>query len=782
MANAKTASKAKQLVLRCLVEALSPVRFLRNAYNGLCFRSDLLITGNDPVFCLFFLLPEIMPAEIAADADQKAFVKPIALALAISEKQVQATIDLLDAGNTIPFIARYRKEATQGLDEIALRAIEDALEKARELAARKKTVLKTIDEQGLLTDALRNQIIQCTDLQTLEALYLPFKPKRRTRATIARERGLQPLADLLLRQQVLGRPKQDILKQYVNLELEVPDSATALQGALDIVAESWADQATTRTWLAKEAKSRGRVTSQVKRGKKEEAAKFEMYHEFGEPAAKIPSHRLLAMLRGETEGMLRVGIEVDNDQTVAQLKQHLVTNRQFEFYGDLLTAVEDCCERLLMPATEPTVLQELKEKADDEAIAVFGKNLRELLLAPPAGPKVTIGIDPGFRTGCKVAVVDGTGKFLFNTTIFPTAPQNDLAGAAKVLLGLIEKYNVELIAIGNGTASRETDAFVADVLRKHELKLTKVIVSESGASIYSASELAAREYPDLDLTVRGAISIAHRLQDPLAELVKADPKSIGVGQYQHDVNQKLLRKRLDREVESCVNSVGVDLNMASASLLSHVAGIGPKLAENIVHYRDENGRFETRSQLLKVPKLGNKAFEQAAGFLRIRDGKQPLDNSAVHPESYRVVERMAKQLKADSKSLVGNATLVHKLSPKDFVDDNFGLPTITDILQELAKPGRDPRSEFRVVQFSESVHSMSDLKPGMVLEGAITNVTHFGAFIDIGVHQDALIHISQLADVFVKDPSEIVAVGDILKVKVLEVDIDRKRIAVTRKF
>jgi protein Tex len=723
-----------------------------------------------------------MPSQIAADADLRAFVKPIALALAISEKQVQATIELLDAGNTIPFIARYRKEATQGLDEIALRSIEDALEKARELAARKKSVLKTIDEQGLLTDSLRNQILQCIDLQTLEALYLPFKPKRRTRATIARERGLQPLADLLFSQKVLGRPKQDILNQYVNLDLEVPDSATALQGALDIVAESWADQATTRTWLAKEAKSRGRVTSQVKRGKKEEATKFEMYHEFGEPAAKIPSHRLLAMLRGETEGMLRIAIEVDKEQTVAQLKQQLVTNRQFEFYGDLLTAVEDCCERLLMPATETTVLQELKEKADEEAIAVFGKNLRELLLAPPAGPKVTIGIDPGFRTGCKIAVVDGTGKFLFNTTIFPTAPQNDIAGATKVLLGLIETYQIELIAIGNGTASRETDAFVAGVLRQHDLKLTKVMVSESGASIYSASELAAREYPDLDLTVRGAISIAHRLQDPLAELVKADPKSIGVGQYQHDVNQKLLRKRLDREVESCVNNVGVDLNMASASLLSHVAGIGPKLAENIVHYRDENGRFETRAQLLKVPKLGSKAFEQAAGFLRIRDGKQPLDNSAVHPESYGIVERMAKQLKSDTKSLVGNATLVHKLSAQDFVDDNFGLPTISDILQELAKPGRDPRSEFRIVQFSESVHSMSDLKPGMVLEGSITNVTHFGAFIDIGVHQDALIHISQLADVYVKDPSEIVAVGDILKVKVLEVDIDRKRIAVTRKF
>ncbi len=723
-----------------------------------------------------------MASDSATNTELLAIAKQIAISLSISERQVQATIELLDAGNTIPFIARYRKEATQGLDEMALRAIEDALEKARELAARKKTVLKTIEEQGLLTDALRKQIAACSDLQTLEAIYLPFKPKRRTRATIARERGLQPLADLLLSQKALGRPKHDILKQYVNLELEVPDATTALQGALDIVAESWADQATTRTWLAKEAKSRGRVTSQIKRGKKEEAAKFEMYHEFGEPAAKIPSHRLLAMLRGEAEGMLRIGIEVDKEQTVAQLKQQLVTNRQFEFYGDLLTAVEDCCERLLMPATETTVLQELKEKADEEAIAVFGKNLRELLLAPPAGPKVTIGIDPGFRTGCKIAVVDGTGKFLTNTTIYPTPPQNDTEGAGKVLLGLIQKYKVELIAIGNGTASRETDAFVAGVLRQHDLKLTKVLVSESGASIYSASELAAREYPDLDLTVRGAISIAHRLQDPLAELVKADPKSIGVGQYQHDVNQKLLRKRLDREVESCVTSVGVDLNMASASLLSHVAGIGPKLAENIVQFRDEHGRFETRSQLLKVPKLGSKAFEQAAGFLRIRDGKQPLDNSAVHPESYAIVERMAKQLKADTKSLVGNATLVHKLEPKDFVDDTFGLPTINDILQELAKPGRDPRSEFRVVQFSESVHSMSDLKPGMVLEGSITNVTHFGAFIDIGVHQDALIHISQLADVYVKDPSEIVAVGDILKVKVLEVDIDRKRIAVTRKF
>ena len=723
-----------------------------------------------------------MENPIKVDFDLSRVANSIARELSITDRQVVATIELLDAGNTIPFVARYRKEATQGLDEIALRAIEDALGKARELAARKTTVLKTIDEQGLLTEALRRQIIECSDSQTLEALYLPFKPKRRTRATIARERGLQPLADLLLQQRPLGRPKLEVLKTFINAELEVPDQSAALQGALDIVAEYWSEQPNTRTWLAKEANKHGQITSQVKRGKKEDAAKFEMYFDFQEPAARIPSHRLLAMMRGETEGYLRVGVQVDKDQTVAQLKQQLVTNRQFEFCQELLGAVEDCCERLLLPATETTVLQELKEKADEEAIAVFGKNLRELLLAPPAGPKVTLGIDPGFRTGCKIAVVDGTGKFITNTTIFPTPPHADANGAGKTLLGLIAKHNVELIAIGNGTASRETDAFVDDLIRQHDLKITKVIVSESGASIYSASEIAAREYPDLDVTVRGAISIAHRLQDPLAELVKADPKSIGVGQYQHDVNQKLLRKRLDREVESCVNSVGVDLNLASAPLLAHVAGIGPKLAESIVLYRDQHGQFETREQLLKVPKLGGKAFEQAAGFLRIRNGKQPLDNSAVHPESYGVVERMATYLKADTKSLVGNESLAQKLKPADFVDERFGLPTILDILQELAKPGRDPRSEFRVVHFSDSVHKLEDVKVGMVLEGAITNVTHFGAFIDLGVHQDALIHISQLANTFVKDPNEVVSVGDILKVKVLDVDVDRKRIAVTRKF
>jgi len=706
----------------------------------------------------------------------------IAAELGIANRQVLAAIELLNAGNTIPFIARYRKEATNRLDEIALRAIEDALEKATALAARKTTVLKTITELGLLTDALQLQIENCGDMRSLEAIYLPFKPKRRTRATIAREQGLQPLADLLLKQQKLARSKQDTLIAYVDADKGVPDCETALQGALDIIAEQWSEHAATRTWLVGQAMSYGQITSKVKRGKKDEAEKFELYVDHQEPAARIPSHRLLAMLRGEAEGILRVGLQLDESRELEQLKRHLVHNRQFEFYNELNATVEDCYQRLLMPATESTVLQTLKEKADEQAVAVFGKNLRELLMSAPAGPRVTIGIDPGFRTGCKVAVVDGTGKFLANATIYPTPPKSDTASAGSTLLKLIEKFNVELIAIGNGTASRETDAFVGALIREHELAVTKVMVSESGASIYSASELASKEFPDLDITVRGAISIARRLQDPLAELVKTDPKSIGVGQYQHDVNQTLLRKCLDRTVESCVNRVGVDLNMASVPLLSYVAGIGPKLAENIVEYRNSNGRFTNRKQLTQVTKLGKKAFEQAAGFLRIRGGDEPLDNSAVHPESYEIVSRMAKKLGADTKTLVGNQTLSQKLKAEEFVCGQFGIPTIVDIISELGRPGRDPRSEFRVVKFNENINSLEDLKSGLILEGVITNVTHFGAFVDIGVHQDALIHISQLANEFVKDPHEVVSVGDVVKVKVLEIDVPRKRISATRKF
>jgi len=723
-----------------------------------------------------------MSTKISQDFDRDAAIAAIANELSIAVGRVASAVELLEAGNTIPFIARYRKEATGGLDEVALRAIEDAMEKAVALASRRATVLNSIAEQGLLTDDLRRQIEACTDIQTLEIIYLPYKPKRRTRATAAREKGLQPLANLLLLQTESNRGKQAVLQSFVNADKDVPDADAALQGALDIIAEQWSEDLETRSWMVDQAFSTGRIRSQVKRGKKEEADKFEQYVDHREPAKRIPSHRLLAMMRGEAEGVLRVEVEMDDDPVIRDLKSKCVPNRKLLFHQELLSAVDDCYERLLMPATQSSVLATLKQKADEEAIAVFGKNLNELLMAAPAGQRVTIGIDPGFRTGCKVAVVDSTGKYLANTTIYPTPPKSDVESAERDLLKLISKHGVELIAIGNGTASRETDAFVGDVIRKHALKVTKVMVSESGASIYSASELAGKEFPDLDITVRGAISIARRLQDPLAELVKADPKSIGVGQYQHDVNQTLLRKCLDRVVESCVNRVGVDLNTASVPLLSHVAGIGPKLAESIVEYRDTNGRFTDRKQLTKVPKLGKKAFEQAAGFLRIRDGNQPLDNSAVHPECYPIVDRMAKTLGANTKALVGNATLSTKLKPEDYVDGPYGIPTIIDIITELGKPGRDPRSEFRAVQFDDSVSCIEDLKPGLVLEGVITNVTHFGAFIDLGVHQDGLIHISQLADRYVSDPSEIVAVGDVVKVKVLEVDIPRKRISVTRKF
>jgi uncharacterized protein len=709
-------------------------------------------------------------------------IAKIAEELGATSRQISAVIALLGDGNTIPFIARYRKEATQGLDEIALRAVEDFVDKIRQLQKRKATILKSIEEQGLLTEVLQSKIESCDDLSELEAIYLPFKPKRKTRASAARDRGLQPLADLLLKQERIGAPRESILKPYVNKQNDVPTSKDALAGALDIVAEVWSENAETRTWLLGQAKKFGRVNCKLKRGKKDQAAKFEAWIDHNEAVSKIPSHRFLAIMRGASEGVFNVSIELDESREVAELRRRMVHNRKFEFYKDLCDCVEDCFSRLLMSATESTILQSLKEQSDDQAIEVFARNLQELLMSAPAGPRVTIGIDPGFRTGCKVAIVDATGRFLANTTIYPTAPKNDIAGAGKTILALIKKYSAELVAIGNGTASRETDSFVAKLIKDNKLKIDKVIVSESGASIYSASEIAIEEFPDLDITVRGAISIARRLQDPLAELVKSDPKTIGVGQYQHDVNQPKLKKQLDRIVESCVNRVGVDLNMASAPLLSHVAGIGPAIAKNIVKFRDENGPFANRKQLKKVPKLGKRAFEQSAGFLRIREGSQPLDNSAVHPESYALVDRMAKSLKTKASQLVGNIAVSKQLSAEAFVDDQFGLPTVIDIIDELGRPGRDPRKEFKIVRFNENVTSMDDLKPNMVLEGVITNVTHFGAFIDIGVHQDALIHISQLSDTFVSDPAEVVAPGDIVKVKILEVDMARKRIAATRKF
>lgn len=708
-------------------------------------------------------------------------VLQISTGLNLAARQIRNTVELLDSGNTIPFIARYRKEATKGLDEIQLRAIEDMLDCMRDLAHRKTTILKTIQSNGQLTEELYDKIFNCDDRQMLELLYLPFKPKRRTRATAARKRGLQPLADLLLRQQPLGESRESILARYVDPPNDVPDTDAALAGACDIVAEVWADDPDMRAGLLADALQSGQVTSRVKRGKKEEGQKFESYFDRREPICRIPSHRFLGMKRGEAEGVLKVSLTLDDQRVLRKLKSNWVPPSEFEFRIALLEAVEDCYQRLLLPATETTVMQRLKEQSDEEASQVFAKNLAELLLAPPAGAKVTLGIDPGFRTGCKVAVVDETGKFLANETIYPTAPKKDVIGASIKLHELIQRFGVELIAIGNGTASRETDQFVAELLKNKKLRLTQVMVSESGASIYSASELAAREYPDLDLTVRGAISIAHRLQDPLAELVKIDPKSIGVGQYQHDVNQVLLKKSLAREVESCVNSVGVDVNTASSSLLSFVAGIGPKLADRIIEHRDQNGPFERRQQLLNVPKLGRKAFEQSAAFLRIRGGKNRLDNSAVHPESYGLVERMATDLGVTSGKLVGNASLVERLNPGDFVTDQAGLPTINDIMDELAKPGRDPRNQFQVVKFADGIESMGDLKQGQILEGCVTNVTNFGAFVDLGVHQDGLVHISELANEFISDPGEIVSVGDIVKVKVLEVDVDRKRIGLSLK-
>lgn len=711
-----------------------------------------------------------LDAEIAA----------IAKACSLPEAKVRPAAALLADGNTIPFIARYRKERTGGLDEAALRSIEDTIGSFRELAERKNTILKSIDDQGKLTDAIGKTILACRDKKELEELYLPYKLKRRTRATMARERGLEPLAEILKRQTNPGGNRQDILRPYICPEHGVPDGEAALQGACDIVAEGWADDPQIRSQV-REAMRHGMLSSRVRKEWVDKPSKFEAYYDRHEPWAKVPSHRYLAVRRGEAEEVLRVGIEINDEAVIRSLIGRLMTNPSFIFRRELADTVADCCRRLLFPSIEATLLAEMKETADDEAIRVFSQNLRELLLAAPAGPQVVMGIDPGFRTGCKVAVVDATGKFLENTTIYPTAPHNKTDEAAAILLKLIDRCGVTMIAIGTGTASRETGSFVASMLQQHGRPIAQVSVNESGASIYSASDVARAEFPDLDLTVRGAISIARRLQDPLAELVKIDAKSIGVGQYQHDVNQIKLRKALDREVESCVNLVGVDLNTASVQLLAYVSGVGPKMAEAIFQHRNTHGAFACRDALLRVPRLGNKVFQQSAGFLRVRGGSQPLDNSAVHPESYYLVEKMARSVNVAPEKLVGNPAMVHQLDPQQFVDEQAGLPTIEDLLRELEKPGRDPRQEFRVPQFDEGLHDIGDLREGMVLEGVVTNVTRFGAFVDIGVHQDGLIHISELDQRFVHDPLEVIAVGDLVRAKVLQVDVERKRISLSRK-
>ena len=705
----------------------------------------------------------------------------VAQQLQLLAANVMAVITLLDEGGTVPFIARYRKEATGNLDEVAIGAIQEKLAYFRDLEERRQTVLSSIQEQAKLTPELEGQILAAMDKSVLEDLYLPYRPKRRTKATIAREKGLEPLAQYLWAQQPGAVSLSDLAATFVNTEKGVATAAEALEGARHIIAEQISETAEFRAYLRKTMLADGRVVSRKVEDASDPEGKFKMYYEYSEAASKIPSHRMLAIRRGSDENILYFQIELSSDQPVAYLKNKVV-QREGDWAPQLQLAVEDAWKRLLNLSIQTEVRMELKERSDAEAIRVFRENLQNLLLAPPAGMLGTIGLDPGIRTGCKIAVVDHTGKFLDHGVIYPLEPKNDLVGAARMLLEFIHKYNVRAIAIGNGTGSRESAAFIQDFLR--EAKLSEVfsaVVNESGASIYSASEIARQEFPGLDLTVRGAISIARRLQDPLAELVKIDPKSIGVGQYQHDVDQRRLGEALDSTVEVCVNRVGVDLNTASFALLRHVAGINERTALKIVAHRNEKGAFRSRVQLTAVPGFGPKTFEQSAGFLRIRGGENPLDVTAVHPESYPIVQRIATSLNVAVADLIARPSLVDAVKLEEFQTEQAGMYTLQDIREELRKPGRDPREQFVAPQFQSSVRQISDLEPGMTLEGAVTNVTNFGAFVDIGVHQDGLVHVSELSNHFVKDPYEVVKVGQIVKVKVISADAKAKRIALSIK-
>ena len=712
----------------------------------------------------------------------------IAQELNVRDSQILAAIQLLDDGNTIPFIARYRKEATGGLDDTQLRHFETRLIYLRELEDRRQTILKSIEEQGKLTDELSDKI-QVTQSKTeLEDLYLPFKPKRRTKGQIAIEAGLEPLADLLWNEPKTS-PESTAL-DYVNAEKGVADVKAALDGARYILMERFAEDAgllaKVRDYLSKNAL----IVSKVIESKEAEGAKFQDYFDHQELLKNVPSHRALAMFRGRNEGILQLSLNADPEAEEGSRQSYCeeiirdylgvrFTGQPADKWREQVIAWTWKIKVALHLETE--LMATLREKAEDEAIDVFARNLTALLMAAPAGAKNTMGLDPGLRTGVKVAVVDNTGKLLATDTIYPHTGQMDRAMLS--IFQLIKQHNVELIAIGNGTASRETERFAKDVIKEiKEHKPQTVVVSEAGASVYSASELAAQEFPDLDVSLRGAVSIARRLQDPLAELVKIEPKAIGVGQYQHDVNQSQLARKLDAVVEDCVNAVGVDLNTASVPLLARVAGMTKTIAQNIVAYRDENGRFDSREQLKKVPRLGPKAFEQCAGFMRIAAGNNPLDASGVHPEAYPVVEKILQATEQSIQDLMGNAGLVRQLDAKQFTDEQFGLPTVQDIFKELEKPGRDPRGEFKTATFAEGVEEITDLKPGMILEGTVTNVTNFGAFVDIGVHQDGLVHISSLSDKFVEDPHQVVKTGDVVKVKVLEVDVARRRIALTMRL
>jgi protein Tex len=704
------------------------------------------------------------------------FTDIIATELSLGRQQVAAALELLDGGATIPFMARYRKEVTGGLDEVQLRDVQERAAYLEELEDRRATILKSIAEQGRLDDALRARINAAATKQALEDLYLPYRPKRRTRATIARERGLEPLADLVWQGSATDSDAEIAAAAYVDEAREVPDAAAALQGARDILAERVAEDAEFRGWVRDRTRSEGMVQSSARGGQDPATSKFADYFQFSQKLQEIPSHRVLAIRRGEAEDVLSWTIAAPVDELVAGLTRRVVAGRAAQRL--LAQVAEDAYRRLLAPSIEVELRLELKTRADEDAIGIFGSNLEQLLLAAPAGGRVVLGLDPGFRTGTKVAVVSRTGALLDTDTLYLHQEDNFVRGVRRH----IERHGVELIAIGNGTASRETEALVRRIVRDLAGPKPQVlVVNEAGASVYSASDVAREEFPELDVSLRGAPSIARRLQDPLAELVKIDPKSIGVGQYQHDVNQSRLRKRLDDVVETCVNRVGVELNTASVPLLSYVAGVGPTLARNIVVARDERGGFRSRRELLDVPRLGAKAFEQAAGFLRVHDGAHPLDATAVHPERYPLVERMAADLDVPVAALIRNDGLIDRVELARYVSDDVGLPTLRDIVDELRRPGRDPRQEFELPAFREDITEVKDLQPGMKLEGVVTNLVAFGAFVDIGVHQDGLVHVSQLADRFIRDPAEVVKVGQKVAVTVVSVDIERNRIGLSMK-
>ena len=701
--------------------------------------------------------------------------------LALPLTTIKQTIALLADGATVPFIARYRKERTGGLDETAIRSLEQKWRYYVDLELRKDTVIKTIDSLGKLTGPLRATIDVCREKQALEDLYQPYKPKKRTKATIAREKGLGPLADLILAQGPLSEPPEAVVGRFINPDAGITSADDALAGARDIIVEAITDMAEIRRWLRAYLARDGRIVSQARKewcGKK---SKYETYYGFSEPIKESASHRLLAIRRGAAENVLSWKIAIDEDTALSFIASRIITDKTFVFYDELKAAVALAYKRLSI-SLETEVFASFLEAAEAEAIDVFAKNLTKLLLEAPAGNKVIMGIDPGFRTGCKCVVIDAYGTFKEFRAIYPHPPQEDEATAHRTIVELLTKYNVELIAVGNGTASRETFSFVRSVLSRDKkfAAVRLVTVSEAGASVYSASPVAIEEFPQLDVTVRGAISIGRRLQDPLAELVKIDPKSIGVGQYQHDVNQADLRKSLGSVVESCVNFVGVEVNTASKELLSSVSGIGPALAHSIVRYREKNGPFATRADLRTVPKLGEKVFEQCAGFLRIRGSSTRLDNSAIHPERYALVHAIAERMQTTVDDLIGNDTLIKRIRFEDYVSDEVGMPTLCDIAAELKKPGRDPRSEFVTIEYRQDVTEIDDLEEGMRLTGKVTNVANFGAFVDIGVHQDGLIHISKLSNSFVKNPHDVIAVGDTVRVKVLSVDTELKRISLER--